>query len=127
MNRKIIIGIVVSLLLIGALFYWMDSDAKDEKQKLYYSSWVRTFDMNSKEPRGLRNFMDLLQVHSGDSIESLNSIDQLLKTFKKEDSATYIFVGDIFGMESYNYLKLIEEIDSGATVLISSTRLSEFP
>lgn len=127
MNRKIIIGIVVSLLLIGALFYWMDSDEKAEKQKLYYSSWIRTYDMNSKEPRGLRNFMDLLQVHSGDSIESLNTIEDLTKAFKKEDSSTYIFIGDIFGMESYNYEKLIQEVDSGATVLIASTRLSEFP
>lgn len=127
MNRKIIIGIVVSLLLIGALFYWMDSGAKSEKEKLYYSSWVRSYDMNSKEPRGLRNFMDLLQVHSGDSIVSLNTIEELKKTFRKEDTAVYIFIGDIFGMEYYNYDKLIQEVDSGATVLVSSTRLSEYP
>lgn len=126
MNRKVIISFLAFALLIGLLVWIMDGSetmASKHRPKQYSSDWKKTYDLKDRNPRNISFFMDLLDVHVKDSIYNLKHWSDLEK-IPNHQEATYLFIGDEFGLGDNSYDSIMHYADSGATVFISFNHLT---
>ena len=84
MNKQIVGIVVVLALVIGGLFWLMDSDTVGEKKDIS-SNWQSTYRLESKDPQDLGFFQSLLETHTGDTILELKFWEDAhtIKTRKK--------------------------------------------
>jgi hypothetical protein len=124
MNRNIIFGFLGLTLLLGILLWWMESDnTSATKQKNITKNWKTEFKLNSKNPRDLGFFQELLATHTSDSLYIIKKWWEIEKV-PNRDSATYIFVGEQFGLEDALFNQLIQHVDSGATMILAFDHVS---
>lgn len=125
MNRKLIISFFVFVLFVGALVWLIDgpSAIRTSKPKNWQSDWEKTYDPTDKNPRNISFFLDILNAHVNDSVYLLN--DWLYRdTIPNYEDATYLFIGNEFGMSDADYWSLTNLVDSGATLFISFNHLT---
>lgn len=123
MNRKAVIAILFCFLLVGLLFWFLDSPEPQQAQntgkpKQFSAAWQIEYAIESKDPRGIGFFNELLKTHTQDSVYILKNWSDL-EDIPGHDSATYLFVGENFGLFSYEFEQLETYVDSGATMLLS--------
>lgn len=123
MNRKAVIAILFCLLVVGVLFWLLDApepapQTNGGKPKQISTAWKQEYDIESTDPRGVGFFNELLKTHTQDSVYILKNWNDL-EDIPGHDSATYLFVGENFGLYSYEFEQIEEYIDSGATMLLS--------
>lgn len=123
MNRNIIFGFLGITLLLGLVLWWMESDSIETKEKNITKNWKKEFRLNSKNPRDLGFFQQLLETHTSDSLYIIKKWWEIDKVPNK-DSATYIFVGEQFGLEDALYNQLVQHVDSGATMILAFDHVS---
>ncbi|MNU56049.1 hypothetical protein D3C71_451360 [compost metagenome] len=125
MNRKVIISFLAFTLFIGLVVWFMDSAGGGSKHrpKQYSSDWKKVYDLKDKNPRNISFFMDLLDVHVKDSIYNLKYWSDLEK-IPNHQEATYLFIGDDFGLKDDSYDSIMHYADSGATVFISFNHIT---
>lgn len=129
MNRRVVIALLSSIILIGCVFWLMDAPSEEQlqaaqKQKRISTLWNKEFGIFSKDPRGLGFFNELLKTHTQDSVYVLERFEQL-DSIPNHDSATYIFIGEAFGMYSYEFDQIDTYIDSGATLFMAFDQVTE--
>ena len=122
MNKQIIGIVVVLALVIGGLFWWMDSDAAGEKKDLF-SNWQSTYRLESKDPQDLGFFQSLLETHTGDTIHDLKFWEDA-HTIKDPEKTSFVFVGEQFGMTDAQFDRILTYVDSGATLYMAFDHLS---
>ncbi|AEA43259.1 hypothetical protein Fluta_1264 [Fluviicola taffensis DSM 16823] len=107
-------------LFIGVVIWLLDGTAAGEQKvnKKYSSDWDRTYELKNANPRNISFFMDLLKVHVKDSIYNLKYWGDL-DTIPNHEEATYLFIGDDFGVSNDSYDSIMHYADSGATVFLS--------
>jgi hypothetical protein len=124
MSRKIIISFLAFALFIGAVIWLLDGSTGGRQiSKKYSSDWDRTYELKNDNPRNISFFMDLLDVHVQDSIYNLKYWEDI-DTIPNHQEATYLFIGNEFGMSNDSYDSIMHYADSGATVFISSNYLT---
>lgn len=126
MNRKVIISFLAFALLIGVVVWLLDGkDGTHSKYrpKQYSSDWKKTYALKDRNPRNISFFMELLDVHVEDSIYNLKHWSDL-KKIPNHQEATYLFIGDEFGLGDDSYDSIMHYADSGATVYISFNHLT---
>jgi hypothetical protein len=129
MNRRVIIALLACILIVGVLFWLFDSPSEAQlqatkKQKQFSSKWIPEYVIESKDPRGLGFFNELLKTHVDDSVYVLRRWSQL-DSIPQHDSATYIFVGEGFGMYSYEFDVIDTYVDSGSTIFMAFDHVTE--
>jgi len=126
MNRKIVIGLLGCLLLVGALLYFLDSPTKQElaAKKKISAAWDPEYQIESSDPRGAGFFNELLKSHVDDSVYIAKRFTQL-DSLSKTDTATYLFIGKDFAITNDELDTLLTRIDSGATLFMSFDQVSE--
>ncbi|HLP57061.1 MAG TPA: hypothetical protein VK151_18625 [Fluviicola sp.] len=129
MNRKVVIALLACLLIVGCLFWFFDSPSEAQqlaakKQKIVSSKWASEYVIESKDPRGLGFFNELLKTHLDDSVYILERWAQL-DSIPNHDSATYIFVGEGFGMYSNEFDVIDTYVDSGSTIFMAFDLVTE--
>jgi hypothetical protein len=117
------------ILIVGVLFWLFDSPSEAQlqaakKQKQFSSKWIPEYVIESKDPRGLGFFNELLKTHVDDSVYVLRRWSQL-DSIPQHDSATYIFVGEGFGMYSYEFDVIDTYVDSGSTIFMAFDHVTE--
>lgn len=126
MNRKVIISFLAFALFMGLVVWFLDgagAGASKHKPKQYSSDWKKVYDLKDKNPRNISFFMDLLDVHVKDSIYNLKYWSDLEK-IPNHQEATYLFIGDDFGLKDEAYDSIMHYADSGATVFISFNHIT---
>lgn len=123
MNKNIIIGFLGITLLLGLALWWVESDTAETKEKNITKNWKTAFKLNSKNPRDLGFFQQLLETHTSDSLYIIKKWWEI-DNVPNKDSATYIFVGEQFGLEDALYNKLLQHVDSGATMILAFDHVS---
>ncbi|MDR0802651.1 hypothetical protein [Fluviicola sp.] len=126
MNRKVIISFLAFALLIGLVVWLLDSSGEINSKyhsKQYSSDWKKTYDLKDPNPRNISFFMKLLDVHVKDSIYNLKHWSDLEK-IPNHREATYLFIGDEFGLKNDSYDSIMQYSDNGATVYISFNHLT---
>jgi len=129
MNRRVVIALLSSIILIGCVFWLIDSPSEAQlkaaqKQKRISTLWNTEYGILSKDPRGLGFFNELLKTHVQDSVYILQSWEQL-DSIPNHDSATYIFIGEAFGLYSYEFDEIDTYIDSGATLFMAYDQITQ--
>lgn len=129
MNRKVVIAILFCFLVVGLLFWFLDSPeqekaSKQGKTKQISTVWTPEYVIESNHPRAVGFFNELLKTHTQDSVYILNKWSEL-KRIPRHDSATYIFVGKNFGLFSFEYEEIETYVDSGATLLLSFDQVTD--
>lgn len=117
---------MVFALFMGLVVWFLDgagANASKHKPKQYSSDWKKVYDLKDKNPRNISFFMDLLDVHVKDSIYNLKHWSDLEK-IPNHQEATYLFVGDDFGLKDEAYDSIMHYADSGATVFISFNHIT---
>lgn len=124
-QRKIglIFGVILFMLLIVWFFSSDDETTKGVKGREYFSSsnWEVKFQPFDKNPRGTYLFHRILQTHIGkkdiyvaETPDQLDSIHAIAKGKK-----TYLFVGNIFGMETEALDSVLKRVEEGSDIFIS--------
>lgn len=128
MNRRVIIFLLFSTLVIAVLFWLLspppESEAQAAKRKQISTLWKPEYGILSKDPRGLGFFNELLKTHVQDSVYILYDWEQL-DSIPGHDSATYIFVGEAFGLDDTENDELMQYVDSGATVFYAFDHITQ--
>lgn len=128
--RYVILAVVV---LITVLLVWLlGTDDQSKKSgvtgKIAYvsSNWEDQYKWNSKDPYGLFIFKDLLKDHvqspNAHTIGSKNVLDSLANG---AETATYLFLGQEFGMYDDELDTLFKEIEQGSDLLLISGNVTE--
>lgn len=118
MNRNVIIGFFVFALIIGGLLWWMEDGTPAPREKELYSNWDSKYDVRSKDPNDLYFLLDLVHAHTNDTVMVINSWNQF-KTVPKEDSVTFLFIGEEMGLTNAVYDTLMHRVDSGSVAYFS--------
>lgn len=129
MNRRVVIALFACILIVGVLFWLFDSPSEAQlqaakRQKSISSKWIPEYVIESKDPRGLGFFNELLKTHLDDSVYVLQRWSQL-DSIPQHDSATYLFVGEGFGMYSYEFDVIDEYVDSGSTIFLAFDQITD--
>lgn len=121
MNKRVIFILVTCLALIGVVLWLTDSPSEAEmaaaKRRQISTRWLPEYGIQSKDPRGIAFFNELIRTHTNDSVYILDRWSQL-QNIPRHDSATYIFIGEGFQLADYEYSQLEEYVDSGATMFL---------
>lgn len=119
MNKKYLIGFIALVLLLGLFFYFSDGGSSQQRKiKAYNTNWEDSYNRSSPNAKDLQFFNELLAAHTQDSIYALKSFKQL-ESIPNYEKATYIFIGERFGLENKKYDSIIHLVDSGANLLLS--------
>lgn len=116
-------GLVV---LISALIVWFMKDASNVQveTKTYYSDWETSYKLNDKNPGGISFFIDLLKTHTRDSVHVLSKWEKVDSILSYKE-ATYLYIGEQFGMSTKSFDSLSNMAAKGATVILSFKHLTE--
>ena len=126
------IGLIGGLILFMLLLVWLFSaeDATETTvENKYYSSsnWEVKFMPFDKDPRGTYLFHRILQTHIGKNdlyvANTPDQLDSILHMNRKPK--TYLFVGNIFGMESKLIDSVYLEIQKGSDLFLSFHQITE--
>lgn len=127
MKRRSIFILSCFILLVVAVLWLLDSPSESEleaaQQKKFSSRWTPQYALGSTDPRGIAFFNELLKTHTEDSVYAVERWEQL-DSIPGHDSATYIFVGEIFGLYSEELDSIDHYIDSGSTFFLSFDHIS---
>lgn len=128
MNRRVL-TIIVSCLLLALLVLWLfrsPDPAKPHKndQQSVHTQWATSYGIQSADPRGLGFFNELLRTHVKDSVYILSDWDQL-DSIPGKDSATYLFIGEAFGLYDDEFEQINASIDSGATIFYAFDHITQ--
>lgn len=129
MNRRVLIALLGCILLVGLLLWLADSPSEAERaaakrQKRISTLWNPQYGITSTDPRGIAFFNELLKTHTEDSVYILERWEQL-DSIPNHDSATYIFIGEAFGLYNYEFDSIDRYIDSGATMFYAFDEITE--
>jgi hypothetical protein len=128
MNRRVVVILLSFILLIIAVLWLLESPTEQERmaaqqQKRISTLWQPEYAIRSTDPRGIGFFNELLKTHVDDSVYIVSDSDQL-DSIPNRDSATYIFIGEIFGLYDYEFDSISQYIDSGSTIFLSYDHLT---
>lgn len=133
MSNQLKYGILAVVVLTTVLLVWLfGSGGEKEKTtgsgKIAYvsSNWKDQYQWQSKDPYGLFIFNDLLKEHVKDSayvnVSDKKTLDSIVTS---ERPATYLFLGNEFGMYDDELDTLFKEIESGSDLIIISGKVTE--
>lgn len=129
MNRRALIAILGCILLVGLVLWLTDSPSEAEqqaarRQRRISTRWNLQYGIRSTDPRGVAFFNELLKTHTEDSVYTLDRWQQL-DSIPGHDSATYIFIGEAFGLYNSEFDTINHYIDSGATIFYAFDEITE--
>lgn len=122
MNKRIVIALISGCVLIATLVWMIDSptpsSTKTKPNQLISTNWEPMYDLNHDDPRALSFVDKLLKTHTSDSVYRLNRWSQL-DSIPHKGSATYVFIGENFGLNDSKIDDLLQLVDSGAHLMLS--------
>lgn len=132
MNNSKKIGLIGGLILFMLLLVWLfssDEDVNASGANKYYASsnWEVKFMPFDKDPRGTYLFHRILQTHIGKNdlyiAETPQQLDSILHMNKKPK--TYLFVGNIFGMEPELVDSVYLQLEKGSDLFLSFHQVTD--
>lgn len=126
-SKKIVLfgGVILFMLFI----VWLFSSGGENGGNDYFSSsnWNVKYQPFDKNPRGTYLFHRLLQTHTkgkdmyvADSPERLDSLMHMNKKHK-----TYVFVGNIFGLEPEEIDSVMADVQRGSDIFLSFHQITD--
>ena len=121
MNRYIIIGVVVVVIL--GLFFWLGQRSKDKHD------WTETYDEKSREPYGAHIFHEILRGYlPASKLEDLKKkvAESLPTDGTGVTNANYVFIGDGFFTDTADLDKLMLFVYNGGRAFISTNAVPNY-
>lgn len=134
MNNQRKIGLIGAIILVMVLLVWLLSGGEDpvagKKQRQPYvsSDWKSRFQPFDKTPLGLYFFNTLASTHldAKHDVYVINDwieLDSIIAT--SDHDKTYLFVGNIFGLESAEIDSIMADVSRGSRLFLSYNQLTE--
>lgn len=123
-------GIVIVMVLV----VWLLSGGKEQNRNtnkripFVSSNWTKKFQLTDKNPLGLFLFTRLTQAHIDTSHSTIEvpdwiAYDSLIND--KNEVATYLFVGNSFGLQTAEIDTLVARVKRGSDLFLSFNDLTE--
>lgn len=130
-NRKIVF--VVGTILVMVLLVWLFSsgggdDTKRKRQAYVSSNWSKKYQLQDKNPLGLYLFDEFMDAYLDTSnsiyvIDEWAAVDTSREFIRKPK--TFVFVGNLFGLHSFEMDSLMDHVKEGSTLFMSYNDLTE--
>jgi hypothetical protein len=133
-NNQRKIGLIGGIIVVMVLIVWLFSGGDDpqqgkaQRQPYVSSDWNTRFQPFDKTPLGLYFFNTLANSHLDNKhdvyvVQDWIELDSIIASSKYDK--TYMFVGNIFGLESSEIDSIMADVARGSRIFLSYNQLTE--
>lgn len=123
MNRSVLYILIGSVLLVGVLFWFLDSGSPSAGGKNYRNNWDGEYELQSYEPRGLGFFQQLVSSKTADTIYTADQPAHIW-TIRRGENLNYYFIGRGMALSDSEYDSILVRVRKGSNLILSFEDIS---